>query len=392
MSTMVFHVSAQGVDPDLTTATGQFDAIDLGNVGIKRLEEVVTAFSRLKLPDGLDEGKDVCPPQLIVSGPRGELAINLADDEGTLYCDALGVSIGLAQVMMAITGQPFEGAPTPRAEAATSPQAQPAHCPKCREPLESGDQFCAGCGLAIEAVGSSGSSGQEKSTRPSRKKDKQQQAKVQIQSETGKDLEQLNQEVIHLMAHPLPLHQYRERFPFLLEGATSKTWETLKEHMFRNDPPAPIHARLTAPPCDWAIQKPGWLRRLLTLIVDGPLLIILFGLVIRFGPVLLKSAKLNPDGWAGILILLSFPLSFIGFYTLTELFFGASIGGFLVGLRVIDDYGKPPTIGFLIIRQVWKILDIVFFFLGGAARIRLPATTHVSIPIPELLPGNVVIR
>ena len=194
------------------------------------------------------------------------------------------------------------------------------------------------------------------------------------------------------MANPVSLREYRSRFPFLLDGAKSKTWDRLREFMFRQNPPPPIHARLTAPPCDWALRKPGFFRRLLTVVIDGPALLVLFAIAIQNGPTVCRSLGFAQNSTGeGVIMLSSFLFGFIGYFVVSELILGASPGGFLLGLRVIDDYGKPPSVGFLVMRQVWKILDVFFFFLGGVARARLPATSHVSIPIPELQPGNVVL-
>ena len=232
-----------------------------------------------------------------------------------------------------------------------------------------------------------------KKERQARRKEKQAQSDSRFQEMTGKSLEQMNDEVIGLMANPLPLGQYRERFPLLLNGAKNPAWDLLLDFMFRKDPPPPVRARLGSSPRDWAIRKPGWFRRLLTLIVDFPALLVLFSIVIKQGPKVCQALGFASNGWGeGIFMLSGFLGGFIGYYVLFELLLGASPGGFLLGLRVVDEYGKPPGIGFLVMRQVWKILDLFFMFLGGAARLNLPPTSHTTLVIPEFLPGEVVIR
>lgn len=393
MSPMMFQVTAQGVDPDLTCATGGFDSMDLGQLGTRRLEEVINAVSRMTLPEGFAEGRDVCPPQLIIHGPMGEHILNLADDDGTLYCDSTGGNLDRTQAMMLITGQPGQSNNQPEPTRLAQTSVLLTHCPECREPLESGDRFCAGCGSAVpEGEDSVNPPSVQSEPVPAGKKRKVGNGN-RVNRETGKSLDELSHDVIQLMARPLPLHQYRQLFPYLLTGATGKTWSTLKEFMFRQDPPAPIHTRLTSPICDWALQKPGFFRRMMTLIIDLPILLVLFSIGIRNGPAICRSLGFARDSLGeGVIMISYFLISLIGYFTVTELIFGASLGGLLLGIRVVNDFGGTPSVGFLIMRQVWKILDVVAMFMGGTARVRLPPTMHVTIPIPEFVPGNVVIR
>lgn len=385
-----YRVQAQGVDQGLKHATGSYDPVDLGPVDAARLAEILHAVSRMQLPEGLDRGEDVCVPSLVIEGPRGLFQTNLADDEGTFYCDKLGGNIGIGQIMMVVTGEAWND-PNPN----PGPVAQvvlkkPTACPSCGEKLEPGDQFCAGCGAKTAPQAPPPP---PKKDRQARKKEKQANANAQFQQATGKGLEQLNNEIINLMAEPLPLRHYRERFPILLNGETDPAWETLKEYMFQKSPPPPVHARLTGSPRDWGIQKPGFFKRLLTLIVDLPVLFVLMAVGIANGPPLARVLGFGHNSAGeGVIMIGYFLAAFIGYYALTELILGASFGGLLMGLRVVDDYGRPPGIGFLIMRQVWKILDVFFMFLGGAARMNLPPTTHSAVVIPEFLPGEVVIR
>ena len=62
----------------------------------------------------------------------------------------------------------------------------------------------------------------------------------------------------------------------------------------------------------------------------------------------------------------------IGYHTVLEWRFGQTIGKYLVGIRVVDDDGKAPSVGSSLARNVLRFLDWLPLFYGvGIAAIVL---------------------
>lgn len=125
------------------------------------------------------------------------------------------------------------------------------------------------------------------------------------------------------------------------------------------------------------------------MIIDFPLLLILIVAGVNLG----KAAAIDPDSlMAGIFAFSWFFTAFVGYYASSEVILGASPGGLLMGLRVVDDYGNPPTIGLCLTRQLWKIFSILGILASLRRNPNMPITAGPGIELAPLDFGEVVIR
>ena len=75
-------IRLQGISRDLTQANGDFDTIDHGHMSPEELINLFQKAQTLKPPANWAEA-DLCPPQVIVEGPIGQLIFTL--DGGKIY-------------------------------------------------------------------------------------------------------------------------------------------------------------------------------------------------------------------------------------------------------------------------------------------------------------------
>lgn len=336
-----FNVELQGVTADLMQANGSYDTVSFQNVSASRIAEILQIVSGLCPPDG----DDVCPVNVSVHGPLGDKSFSVFDDSGQLYCADPEGAMSIEQAIIMVTGKKPDFAIP-----ATNPapqQTNPRSCPNCQTTVEPDESFCGNCGEAVTA--NSNATTQAKPAKPPKAK------KAPIDQQTYNS-------IIGLMANPISLREYRNNHSYLQKGPKGQEFRQVIDAMFRTDPPPEVHTRLTMPPRCWAIKKPGKFRRALTAIVDFPLLLILMVVGIRAG----ESFGLDPDGLIPGIMALSwiFVIVPVGFYTLFETTLGASPGGLLIGLRVVDDYGNKASPSVSIIRIFSKLVWILTLILS----------------------------
>jgi uncharacterized RDD family membrane protein YckC len=147
-------------------------------------------------------------------------------------------------------------------------------------------------------------------------------------------------------------------------------------------------------PRAWAILHPGMGRRFLAFLIDLPLFVafLLVGLA-----VLVEATKSSSQEALGIGALVWIVASYLVYFAASELVFGASPGGLLTGLRVVDERGRPPGLGLCLKRQfarIFRVLGAVLTALlfskartvnakmaggGMAARIATPGGSEVVL-------------
>lgn len=369
MASEKWNVDVQGTTPDLMQANGSYDAIEFKDVSPRRLAEMLLIVSRLSPP-----GDDVCPPSVIIHGPRGDHTFTVFDNSGQLFCVEPEGAVSIEQAVLIVTGKPVDFAIP--VEKKSSPSAGPRLCGNCQAEIEAGEAFCGGCGQSVTTAAPSVPS--QMSAHAAKGSGK----KPAIAQETY-------DAILALMAKPLSLTEYREKYPYLLHGPKGEPFRQVIDAMFRTDPPAAVHARLTQPPRDWGIRKPGIFRRLLTLIIDFPLLLVLIVVGVNLG----KVTGIDPDSlMAGIFAFSWFFAAFVGYYAVSEVILGASLGGLLMGLRVVDDYGNSPTIGLCVTRQLWKIFSVLGILASLRRNPNMPISAGPGIELAPLDFGEVVIK
>ncbi|EKD81277.1 MAG: hypothetical protein ACD_39C01879G0001, partial [uncultured bacterium] len=114
-----------------------------------------------------------------------------------------------------------------------------------------------------------------------------------------------------------------------------------------------------------------------------------------------EKMALDADSLSTGILALSwiFLIAPVGFYTLFEITLGATPGGLIMGLRVVDEYGNKPSPSVSILRILAKVLWLIMLALSlGTLRqraqrmpghlLRLPAGESLQ-PIDS---GEVVIN
>ncbi|PKL48989.1 MAG: hypothetical protein CVV42_07415 [Candidatus Riflebacteria bacterium HGW-Riflebacteria-2] len=341
-----FNVELQGVTPDLMQANGSYDAVPFKNLSAQRIAEIMQIISQLCPPDG----DDVCPVNLIVHGSRGDHTFSVFDGSGQLYCADPEGAVNIEQAIMMITGQKPDFAiagPAP----VTVP-ASPAICPSCQTKIEPDESFCGNCGQAVVRHAPPPPPSPQAQAQPHPARRSIGKAPVDRQTYDA---------IVGLMGNPLPLSEYRAKFPYLQKGPKGPEYREVIDAMFRTDPPPELHTRLTMPPRDWGIKKPGKFRRSLTAIVDFPAILA----IIVAGAAVGAKLPLDEDGLLIGILALSwiFLIAPIGYYTFFETTLGATPGGLIMGLRVVDGYGNKPSPSVSIVRILAKVVWIFMLIM-----------------------------
>ncbi|MEW6708774.1 MAG: RDD family protein [Candidatus Riflebacteria bacterium] len=412
-----FNVELQGVTPDLMQANGSHESIEFKNLGTQRIAEMLQILAQLCPPPG----DDVCPVNMMVHGSHGDFTFTVFDDSGQIYCADPEGAVSVDQAIEIIAGRPAEFPFPPDKSSKTG------SCPNCSAEIIVGKAFCSDCGQPIPSSGITtgdcpkcggkndpgksfcGDCGQPlgappagpKTTRPAAP---QKQAatpaappsRPQPVKKEATD-SKFYHEIVALMGNPLSLREYREKYPYLLKGPKGPEYREVIDGIFRSNPPAEVHSRLTMPPRDWGIRKPGKFRRALTSIIDFPMLLVLIVAGVRLGEML----KLDPDGLLTGILALSwiFLIAPVGFYTLFETTLGATPGGLLMGLRVVDDYGNKPgasvSIWRIIAKVTWLFILVMSIITLSYRVNRLPGHM-IQLPSGESLKpidhGEVVVN
>ena len=336
MTTSPITAQIQGVTRDLSRANGSYDAVELGSLTPDRLAEVLAAMTRLSSPEG--DG-DLCWPNLLVSGPTGDVAFSLADENGRLVTGDGADVTDLGDAVASVTGAPFTGVIpahrrgiAPRAAAKAHPHrkvpkpAQPGHAarPGQRAPQARFDPRPQERGLGPKA----------------------------------KDL-------VGLVKHPVRLKEYRDRFPYLMAGPGDPEFRRVTDELDGSGLLREQQLMVqNLEPRAWAILHPGMGRRILAFLVDLPLFLVFFALGLA---AIASTANGSGDASQGTAALVWIVASWFLYFAVTEFLFGATPGGLLTGLRVVDARGRPPSLGLCLKRQFTRIFRI----LGGGGEVVL---------------------
>lgn len=161
-------------------------------------------------------------------------------------------------------------------------------------------------------------------------------------------------------ANPLPLGEFRARMPWMAQGETGPFWNQIRETI-KAGKDADLLNLLPRPPRDVGIQKPGLFRRLLTLVIDLPACVVLM-LIGSVG--LLPLVEASKDPLAGAVFIVWFVLVYGLYFAGSEWLLGATPGGMLLGVRVVDGFGNPASLGLCLVRLFTRFLPILAVVLG----------------------------
>ncbi len=327
MATPPITAQTQGMTRGLSRANGSYDTVDLGRLTPDRLAEVLAAMTLLSPPEG--DG-DLCWPNLLVSGPTGDVAFSLADENGRLVTEDGADVTDLGEAVASVTGVPFTGvipahrAGRPVAAAETHPHrkvpkpAQPGRMakPERRAPQARFDPLPREGGLGPKA-----------------------------------------KELVGLVKHPVRLKEYQARFPYLMAGPGDPEFRRVTDELDGSDllPEQKLMVQNLEPRA-WAIVHPGMGRRFLAFLLDLPLFVVFLFVGLA---VLVEATETSSQEALGVGAVVWIVASYFLYFAASELVFGASPGGLLTGLRVVDERGRPPGLGLCLKRQLTRIFRIL---------------------------------
>lgn len=233
-------------------------------------------------------------------------------------------------------------------------------CLNCNEPIKTTDAFCTKCGQAKEAPCPSCGSGID--------------PKATICPECGFDVKegtsqkytaddkQKAKEVLALLDAPVGLGKFKKAYSYLAKGDMDPQYvRVIEQAMMKGKSQKIVSLQLASCPRQWALLKVSLLRRFMTLLIDGPAVLGLFlgGLVLLIG-----SAKepgvldLSQNARGGV-ALGWFLVSYYAYFVLTEKILGATIGGVVCGIRVVNKFGERQSLGALIKRNTYKLVPLL---------------------------------
>ena len=224
-------------------------------------------------------------------------------------------------------------------------------CKNCGTILDADDAFCPDCG-----------------TKTTNEVAELKEAKTRSEESDLVSGEQM----IDLVYNPRPLHQFHEEFPFLREPETEAYEAAIEKGLALAKEP-PVIVRLGSYPRRWAIQRPGSFRRALVMLIDTALWIALLVFIMNLvaggenSGGLMRSMGVTEKGPIAIFRLIWFISSYFIYTIGAEYVLWTTVGGLIMGTRVVDEYGNKLSLWELIKRSIGRLFAPVLFLFGGLA-------------------------
>lgn len=180
------------------------------------------------------------------------------------------------------------------------------------------------------------------------------------------------EELVELMYSPVNLRDFHNNYSFLSTGPDSEEYNLAIERGLKVAKDKPVIMRFGSYPRRWAIQKPGYFRRLITMLIDVPLwgafcfLILAAVIGSHEGGGLIRALGISSEAPRGIFALIWVPLSYFVYTAGAEILFGTTPGGLLGGTRVVNEYGNRLTAWQVIKRQFSRLITPLLVITGGA--------------------------
>jgi len=165
------------------------------------------------------------------------------------------------------------------------------------------------------------------------------------------------EELVALIRRPVRLREYRARFPHLMAGPSDPELARLADEVERSDllPEQKLVIKNLEPRM-WAIAHPGMGRRFLGFLVDLPLFVVFLALVLTG---IMAATEGSPQEIQGLWALVGIVAAYFVYFAASERLLGASPGGLLTGLRVVDGRGRRPGFGLCLKRQFARIFRVL---------------------------------
>lgn len=165
------------------------------------------------------------------------------------------------------------------------------------------------------------------------------------------------EELVALIRQPVRLREYRARFPYLMAGPSHPDLARLAAEVERSDllPEQKLVLRNLEPRV-WAIAHPGMGRRFLGFVIDLPVFLV-FLVAVLAG--IMTATEGSPEATQGMWALVGIVASYFVYFAASEWILGASPGGLVTGLRVVDPRGRRPGLGLCLKRQFIRIFRVL---------------------------------
>ena len=229
----------------------------------------------------------------------------------------------------------------------------------CEAPISPKDNFCPSCGQAKQVACPACGIGVEITATVC------QDCGFNIKEGTSQSYKaedsKMAKEVLALIHTPIGLGEFKKKYPYLNQGALDPVYVRVIESTMQKSKSKQIVQILASFPRQWAILKVGLLRRFLTLFIDWPLLLALFlgGLVFLIGSATEPGLLALKGGSKAIVAWGWFFVSYYLYFVATEFLLGATIGGIICGVRVVDKFGNKQSLSALLWRNTYKLVPLI---------------------------------
>jgi len=222
-------------------------------------------------------------------------------------------------------------------------------CSNCGTILDGDDMFCPDCGNRNDNSVEKPAEAKQRSTKS--------------QKITGKDM-------VDLLMNPVGLSKFLSSYPYLATGPNSEEYETAIEKGSNAAKKHGVELLMQTRPRQWALLKPGMIRRIMTILFDvfiwgaffAGMLTVIIGS--HKGGGILRAIGLGSAPMRSGAAFIWFGISLFGYTALAESVLGSTIGGFLCGTRVVNEYGNKLTVSQAFFRQFTKLLYPLNFIFG----------------------------
>lgn len=96
-----FKISIQGLNKEVTQATGEFESIELGELNLGGIENLLKLVLQVKVTENQIKDKKFCPPNINIEYQPG-LFLNFWLNGNVLYCNELDQQIDSANAISLI--------------------------------------------------------------------------------------------------------------------------------------------------------------------------------------------------------------------------------------------------------------------------------------------------
>jgi uncharacterized RDD family membrane protein YckC/predicted nucleic acid-binding Zn ribbon protein len=240
-------------------------------------------------------------------------------------------------------------------------------CFNCDEVLNPGDKFCSKCGTVKQepcaGCGAGIPANEDTCPECGLSKSGHKQAKIENSNEDNAKARQL----MGLIGKQISLSELKRDFPWLMNRMNNSEQDRLLQALHpmmkgKTDIELIITSTVSGGARVAFLKKPGVFSRILTVLVDVPIFLAFFLGVLAL---LIGSAKQGQGiipvtgELRGLVAGIWFFMSYFLYFVQMEKMPGATIGGLIFGMRVVDHWGNSLPYSSLIWRNFCKLIPVL---------------------------------